>query len=155
MVPAPAPQPSVGRTRADSSADVERLRLVLLRLARQIRSNSRSEITPSQMAVISTLLRHGPCTVSQIAEYEQVQAPSASRIVTHLEDRGLVERNSDPTDRRRTLIVLSPRAHRFIAEVRSAGASWLASRLDKVGDHDLALLYDAVPVLERLLGPGE
>ena len=79
--------PSEDPADLSNTADVDRLRLVLLRVARRIRTNSISSITPSQLAVLGTLLRHERLTIGQIAEYEHVKPPSASKIAvsyTHL-----------------------------------------------------------------------
>ena len=81
--------------------EVNRLRLVLLRTARNIRTHSLGDVTQSQVAVMATLSRHGDSTIGQIAEYEHVQPPSASRIVSNLERQGLVVRRADSADRRR------------------------------------------------------
>jgi DNA-binding MarR family transcriptional regulator len=137
------------------ASDVDRLRLVLLRLARRIRSQYHGESTPSQMAVLTTLARHGPSTVGQIAEHEQVQPPSASKIVSALESQDLVARHVDPEDRRCSLIALTAAGDRLIMDARLAGATWLASRLDELDSGDLAALADALPALERLLGGAE
>ena len=135
-----------------SSADaVNRLRFILLRLARNIRSHSIGDVTQSQIAVLATLSRHGDSTIGQIAEHEHVQPPSASRIVSNLERQGLVERRTDAGDRRRVLIALSPQGEAYLAEVRRAGTSWLGSRLAELDDDELDLLAAALPVLERLL----
>jgi DNA-binding MarR family transcriptional regulator len=138
-----------------SGADLDRLRLVLLRLARRIRTSSAGSITPSQLAVVATVVRHGPVTVGQIAELEQVRPPSASRIVAALEEQALVERHADPDDRRRTLIGATVEGEEYLAQVRAAGRGWLASRLDELDDDDVRVLEGALATLERLLGSAE
>jgi DNA-binding MarR family transcriptional regulator len=135
--------------------DLDRLRLTLLRLARRIRTSSAGSITPSQLAVVATVVTHGPLTIGQIAEAEQVRPPSASKIVAALEDQGLVERTDDPDDRRRTLIAATGAGEEYLATVRAAGRGWLASRLGDLDDDDVATLQDALGALERLLGGGE
>ena len=139
-------------TDATTSIELDRLRLVLLRLARSIRTNSAGEITPSQMAVLATLNNRGPRTIGQIAELEQVKPPSASKIVAALERTGLVEREADPDDRRCTVIAVTPSGRAHIERARAAGRSWLAGRLDDLDADDLARLSVALPALERLLG---
>lgn len=135
-----------------SSVDeVNRLRLVLLRTARNIRTHSIGDVTQSQVAVLATLSRHGESTIGQIAEHEHVQPPSASRIVSHLERKGLVVRRTDGVDRRRAVIALSPAGEEYLSEVRRAGTSWLGSRLAELDDDELDRLGSALPVLERLL----
>ncbi len=130
---------------------VNRLRLALLRTARNIRTHSIGDVTQSQVAVLATLFRHGDSTIGQIAEHEHVQPPSASRIVSNLERQGLVVRRSDDVDRRRVLIALSPEGEAYLADVRRAGTSWLASRLAELDADELTRLDRALPVLERLL----
>jgi len=53
-------------------------------------------------------LRHGPMTLTELAGANGVDAPYATLIVDKLEDRGLVERQPHPDDRRRKLVMLTP-----------------------------------------------
>ena len=157
--------PTLDRTADASTAAVtatvvgddatNRLRLAVLRTARGIRTNTIGDVTPSQLAVLSTLARHGESSVGQIAEHEHVQPPSVSRIVAHLEERGLVERHPDPVDRRRVVIALSEPGESYLAEVREAANTWLGSRLARLDDADRAALRAALPALERLLVPDD
>jgi len=137
-----------------SSDDIDRLRLVLLRLARRIRTNSAGQITPSQLAVLGSVIRHERLTVSQIAEREHVKPPSASKIVAALEQRGLVERRTDPDDRRCAHIAPTADGIAHIEAVRAAGRTWLATQLGQLDDHDLDAIETALPALEQLLEGG-
>lgn len=142
-------------TRGDSDdvdPDLARLRFVLLRVARSIRTNSLGDVTPSQLAVLATVSRHGPCTVGQIAQRERVRPPSASKIVAALEDRGLVERRADPVDRRCAHIAVTPAGDAYLEGVRAAGATWLAERLADIGPDQRQVVMEAVDALEALLG---
>lgn len=132
--------------------EVNRLRQVLLRLARSIRSRYDGDITPSQLAVLMSLHRHGAATVGQIAEREHVKPPSASKLVAALETQGLVERAPGDGDRRCSMITVTPLADRFAAEIRAAGTSWLAERLSSMSPDEIAMIEQALPALERLLG---
>lgn len=135
----------------DDDDDVGRLRLAVLRLARQIRSNSSGDVTPSQLSVMATLARHGPCTIGQLAEHERVRVPSASKIAESVVAKGLAERRVDPDDRRRVVLALSSDGEELLADLRHAAVGWLASRLDRLPDDDRALIHQVVPVLERLV----
>ena len=150
---ATAPSPSSEIDIAGSSADLDRLRVVTLRIARRIRTNSPETTTASQLSMLGTVMRHGPCIISFIAEVEHVQPPSASKIVASLEQQGLVTRQTDPDDRRCSKIIITDAGLDMVAHVREAGRSWLASRLTDLDDDEVRLLGQAVPVLERLLGP--
>ena len=135
--------------------EIDRLRLALLRVVRNIRSHAIETVTPSQVAVLATLVRHGPSTVGQIAAYEKVKPPSASRIVTALEEQGLVGRAPDPDDRRSASIFLTPDGERYVASVQEAEKSWLGGRLCALAEGDRACLRDAIIVLEKLLAADE
>jgi DNA-binding MarR family transcriptional regulator len=62
-------------------------------------------------------LANGPLSVSGLAEAVSVDAPYATLIVDTLEERGLVERRSDPADRRRKLVELTPAGQEAIGRV--------------------------------------
>jgi DNA-binding MarR family transcriptional regulator len=150
--------PSPSRSTVDRPADlgsvddIDRLRLIVLRLSRRIRAQATGDITPSQLAVLGTILRHGRLSVGQIAEYEHVQPPSASKIVAALERHGFVERTTDPTDRRCNQITVTAAGLDYADEVRAAGRTWLARQLDDLDADEVAAVEHALPALERLLG---
>ncbi len=131
--------------------DVERLRLVVLRLSRRIRTNSVDELTPSQQAVFASIAKNGPVTIGRIAELEHVQPPSASKIVASLESRDLVERRSDPDDRRCSVIAITDAGSTYLEEARAAGRSWLAAQLTELDATDVGTLVAALPALEHLV----
>lgn len=134
-----------------ATPDIERFRLVVLRLARRIRTNSVDELTPSQQALFSSVVKNGPATIGRIAELEHVQPPSASKIVAALEARGLVERQADPDDRRCSLIAATPAGYAYLDDVRAAGRTWVASHLAALDDDATAALIAALPALELLV----
>ncbi len=131
--------------------DVERLRLVVLRLSRRIRTNSVDELTPSQQAVFASIAKNGPATIGRIAELEHVQPPSASKIVASLEARDLVERRSDPHDRRCSLIAITERGSAYLEDARAAGRSWLAAQLTELDGAAISALATALRALEQLV----
>ena len=131
--------------------DVERLRLVVLRLSRRIRTNSVDELTPSQQAVFTSIAKNGPATIGRIAELKHVQPPSASKIVASLEARGLVERRADPDDRRCSPIAITDVGITYLEHARAAGRSWLAAQLSELDDADVGSLAAALCALEQLV----
>ena len=62
-------------------------------------------------------LRHGPLTLSQLAEANGFDAPYATLVVDKLEAHGLVERQPHPEDRRRKLVTLTAAGHAAVATV--------------------------------------
>ena len=78
----------------------------------------------ASLAVLEHLALAGPLTIGEAAAHLCRAQSVVSEIVSHLERQGMLERESDPADRRRTLIWLTPAGHAALhrqREVPSAG----------------------------------
>jgi DNA-binding MarR family transcriptional regulator len=138
--------------RTTTQADLAvRLRLVIARTARRLRQEGGAELSPSQTAALATIDRHGPLTPSELAVREGIQRPTVTRIVSLLEERGLVHRTRDPHDRRSSLVALSPAGRDLLARGRTRKNAYLARRLRELDADDRAALERAAGILERLL----
>lgn len=127
------------------------LRVSVMRLARRLRlQRSDYTLTINQLATLGTLDRHGPLTPRELANYERIQPPSMTRILAGLEEHGLVERASHPTDGRQVLVSLTPAAAGMLKEDRRRRDAWLAKRLAELTGEERALLRRALPVLDRI-----
>jgi DNA-binding MarR family transcriptional regulator len=84
-----------------------------------------------EMSQWSTLRRIGrtPCTMSELARYKGVGLPTISKSVDMLVRRGWVERWIDTSDRRQTLVRLTPAGRTVLADCRSALEEFLDGRL--------------------------
>jgi DNA-binding MarR family transcriptional regulator len=136
---------------ADLLTAAGRLRLVIGPLERELRQVDTEGFTPTQMAVIGSIKRNGPITLSQLAARERLSAPTISKVVGGLEDRGLVIRELDGHDRRVWWVRLTDAGEDFIDAGRQRRSQWLADRLARLSARERATLLAAVPVLERLL----
>lgn len=128
-----------------------RLRLAITRLARRLRQESGSDLSPSLTAALATIERHGPLAPSELAGFERVQRPTATRIVNGLSSAGLVVREPDPDDRRGARLSASPEGRALLRRLRKRKTAYLARRLEKLDPDDLATLERAAGLLERLL----
>jgi DNA-binding MarR family transcriptional regulator len=68
--------------------------------------------------VLEHLALAGPLTIGEAAAHMRRAQSVISEIVTHLERDGLLERENDPGDRRRTLIWLTPGGHEALRRDR-------------------------------------
>ncbi len=74
-------------------------------VARQLRETSQEtlapwDITPSHFRALRVLKRHGVMRLSDLSEHLHIAARSTTEVVDALESRDLVERRTDPADRR-------------------------------------------------------
>jgi len=147
-----------GTTAPTGAVDAElaaRLRLVVTRLARRLRQESGSGLSPSLTAALSTLERHGPLTPSELAARERVQRPTATRILAGLDAAGLIVREPDPSDGRVTRVRVTPAARTLLRRLRGRKTAYLARRMRRLEPEELVTLEQAAGILERLLGEEE
>lgn len=128
-----------------------RLRMVVTRLSRRLRQEANEGATPSQLAALATVERHGPITLGDLAAHERVRPPTMTRIVAGLEEARLVRRETDATDRRVARVTITPDGARLLARSRTRKDAFLASLLDHLEPDDLAVVEQAVPILEALV----
>jgi DNA-binding MarR family transcriptional regulator len=128
-----------------------RLRLSVTRTARRLRQEADADLTPSQMAALATIERHGPLTPSELATAERIQRPTATRVAANLEERGLVLRAGDPRDGRVSLLTATDEGRALLEQVRSRKTAYLAQRMADLSPEDLAALERAADVLEHML----
>lgn len=95
------------RARAEHFAEL--FRAVYLTFHR--RDAPRSQLAGASRAVLEHLALAGPLTVGEAAVHLARAQSVISEIVAHLERQGLLEREADPADRRRTLVWLTQPGH--------------------------------------------
>jgi DNA-binding MarR family transcriptional regulator len=127
------------------------LRLVVARTARRLRQEAGADLSPSLSSALASIDRHGPVTPSELAAHERVQRPTATRVISRLEELGLVERASDPGDRRSSLISASAAGRTLLRRQRSRKNQFLARRLAALDADEVATLERAAVILERML----
>jgi DNA-binding MarR family transcriptional regulator len=91
---------------------------------------------------------------SELAERERVKRPTATRVIARLTEAGLVERTTDPEDRRCALISLTAEGTALLRRVRARKTAYLARRLHELDADDTRALERAADVLEQLLEDG-
>jgi DNA-binding MarR family transcriptional regulator len=129
--------------------------LSVFRASRALRRESQAGISPTLLAALATIERHGPITAGALAAHEQVRKPTVTRILAALVDEGLVERTPDPIDRRVSWVQLTPAGRARMRNVRRRTDRYLAQRLQRLEPADLATLERAADVLDRIVEPGE
>ncbi len=137
-------------TTATAPALASRLRLSATRLARTLRREAGTGLSPSQLSALATIDAHGPITLGALAAHERVAPPSITKVVGKLETARLVSRQPDPVDRRVARVALTEDGTNLLRESRRRKDAWLAARLADLPSDDRARLAAALDVLEAL-----
>ena len=127
------------------------LRLAVLRLARRLRQHAPLDVTPSQLSALTSIVREGRVTLSQLAELERVKPPTVTRIVDALGQRDLVTRVVDEDDRRIAWVAPTAEGRALVDTIRRRRDAYLAERLRSLSADDRELLARAATLFERLI----
>jgi len=138
---------------ADPLAVANRLRPVLLRLARELRHETEGLGITSRQVTLLWLIRSRPgLSLRELAAEERISAPALSGHVDRLVKAGLVERVRDDTDRRRVGLELTEEGARVLKRVRARRTTLLADRLRALEPEEVEAVEAALEPLARLLG---
>jgi DNA-binding MarR family transcriptional regulator len=129
------------------------LRTAIVRTARRLRQEAAVEttgLTPTSVAALATIERHGPLTPSEIAEIERVKRPTITRTLGCLEREGLIDRAPDPQDGRSALVSVNAAGRERLRRLRSRKNAYLARRMRELTPEEVDTLERAAEILERM-----
>ncbi|MCX5196378.1 MarR family winged helix-turn-helix transcriptional regulator [Streptomyces sp. NBC_00249] len=78
-----------------------------------------ADCPPGAAAVLTVLDRHGEMRLSRLTELMAVDMSVSSRHVTHVAERGWIDRETDPGDARCRILRLNPAGRAVLAELGS------------------------------------
>lgn len=136
----PAQRPHT-RDDAPVSADAHLLTETVTRLRRALRAAVRTEyswekLPMAQVELLQVLERHSPMRVSDLATQRRLAPSTVSRLIGQMLHAGLVDRGTDPDDRRAAVVSLTPAGRRQLTD-------WVGANQDRIGDALAALPQDA------------
>jgi DNA-binding MarR family transcriptional regulator len=108
------------------------------------------DLTLTSLSTLVTLSRKGPRRITELAASEGVAQPSVTSLVTSLERAGLVERRSDPADRRVVMVTITDAGTAYLRARRQANAQAIVRAIEELPPEEMATLVSAVPVIEHL-----
>jgi DNA-binding MarR family transcriptional regulator len=131
----------------------DRLHSAAIHLLRLVRvQDLKTGIGPARLSALSVLVFGGPKSLKELAEIEQVQPPTMSRIVAGLEEHRLIRRAVSASDRRQIRLEVTERGKRILQEARQRRVSELAARLGPLSQDELSALEEAVRLLGKVVG---
>ena len=142
---------AVATTSSDAAGVASRLRLQVTRLARTLRREDREGLSPTMLAALASIERHGPVTAGSLAVHEQVRKPTATRMIAELARRALIERRPDQVDGRYVWLQVTPEGRRLVHRVRRRRDEYLARQLGRLPTEDVETLDRAAEILEGIV----
>ena len=109
------------------------------------------ELTFAQARALFILAARKELTVSQLAKLLGVGNPTASILVQQLVERGLVSRTEHPSDRRNTIISLSPKGAEIGAGRREAREKQWQRWLSNLNNDELSALARGLSALTNVV----
>src|SRR5262249_31257656 len=140
--------PSYTRQAFETADQVHSAAIHLLRGLR--RRDRESGIGPAQLSALSVVVFAGPRSLAELAQAEQVKAPTMSRIVAGLVRAKLVHMAANTTDRRAVVITATEKGIRLMQQARLRRVESLARAVAALTEPDVALLQKAAEMIERL-----
>ncbi len=126
--------------------------MALMRARESIMSHFRPilaahDLTEQQWRVLRALSSNDePCSAGRIADQTFLLGPSLSRMLTSMEDRGLITRTASTTDARRSEIAISSTGTQLVNRIAPQSEAAYQRISDALTASELDLLYE---LLER------
>ena len=125
------------------------VRLAAQSLARHVKDHTPS-LAPHLFTVLSWL-EEGPATAGELAVRERVSAPSMSKSVSELEERGYVKRALAPHDARQKIVSLTASGRRALQRGRADRDRYTAALLVHFTPEELADLRRGAQLLRKVV----
>jgi DNA-binding MarR family transcriptional regulator len=111
-------------------------------------------LTLPQVKALIFLYDNGDRSMTELAAGLAVSLPSASELVDRLVDRGLVDRMTDPADRRRVLVSLTEPAIGYGRRIHDLRRMQARAALDEMPAGERACFVQSIRTLAAVLTPG-
>jgi DNA-binding MarR family transcriptional regulator len=120
-------------------------------LRRLRREDGSSGLSAPRLSALSVIVFGGPVTLGDLAEAEQVQPPTMTRIVNALEEQGLVRKIKNAKDGRSTHLSATKAGKKLLIEGRERRVRALSKQIVALNEKDRAVLQQAAQLLERVI----
>lgn len=108
------------------------------------------DMSLTSAATLATLDRTGPRRITDLAAVQGVTQPAMTTLVRLMEESGLVERRSDASDKRITLVYLTETGASYVRTRRQAGVQAFERLIGELTGDEVEALVAALPALEHL-----
>jgi DNA-binding MarR family transcriptional regulator len=103
------------------------------------------------MSALGTLDTYGPITPSELAVRERLARPGVTRMIARLHEQGLVSHEDDPLDGRSYKVRVTRSGEVLLKRSRQRRTRFLSRALRGLDEREVAVLAEAVALLERII----
>jgi DNA-binding MarR family transcriptional regulator len=108
-------------------------------------------LTPAHYRILRALSNRD-CTVSELAQHQDVSLPSISETVQTLVERGWLERETSPEDRRVNHVRITRKGQQVLSKEQKRLVGWMAARLDSLKPSEVLHIEQSLVLLLELFG---
>jgi DNA-binding MarR family transcriptional regulator len=105
----------------------------------------------AQLRVTGYLYQHGPATITEVAAGVGISLPTASELVEQLDDKGWVDRKSNPADRRQVVLELTPEARAQAERMRDYRRAQMRSALERLAPEERPVFVKSLHLLAEVM----
>jgi DNA-binding MarR family transcriptional regulator len=137
---------------ADSEQIADQVHTLAIHLLRKLRrEDENSGLNAPRLSALSVIVFGGPITLGDLAAAEQVRPPTMTRIVSALEQLGLVQKKQSAADGRSTLLSPTAEGRRLLVQGRERRGRALAKQIAALNRSQLATLQEASEILRHVV----
>jgi DNA-binding MarR family transcriptional regulator len=133
-----------------SSEAADRIHSAAIHLVRRVRTvDGDMEITPARASALSVLVFGGARTLTELAHMEQVTTATMSRLVSAMEQEGLVRRQPHAVDGRAALLQPTAKARRILERGRARRTAFLDELFGDLSPREREIVRQAADIVDR------
>jgi DNA-binding MarR family transcriptional regulator len=135
---------------ACAQAVLDTVPLIMRSVRAQMRCHRGLDLSVPQFRALAFVRRQPGASLSEVAQHVGTSLPSMSKLVTGLVSRGLISRTPSQTDRRRLVLVLTPKGVALLRSARRGAQAHLAQRLAGLSRNERVGVARALSTLASL-----
>jgi DNA-binding MarR family transcriptional regulator len=138
--------------RDEAEVIADRLHSAAIHLLRRLRrEDAATGLSAPRLSALSVIVFGGPLTLGELANAEQVRPPTMTRLVSALEEDGLVSREADAADGRLTRIRATAKGRALLFRGRARRVAALTAEVRGLDAAERAELDRALGILDGVI----
>lgn len=135
----------------DCAAELLEVVPLMMRVIRaKVRAHSSPELSMPQFRALAFLGRNEGAMLGDVATFLVLTLSATSKLIDGLVSADLVTRESDPLDRRKIALKLTPSGQKKFHDAREATADFLTERVAAVGADERVCITEAMRTLRGI-----